>query len=90
MGDTIEIYTKDHCPYCQRAKELLRIKGVAFVEYGISDDPARAEELFHRSQRYNVPEVFAYGHRIGDCSDLFNLDERGLLNALLGLTPAGE
>jgi glutaredoxin len=34
----VEIYTKSYCPFCQRAKELLRIKGVAFIEHDVTTD----------------------------------------------------
>ncbi|NIQ94509.1 MAG: glutaredoxin 3, partial [Desulfuromonadales bacterium] len=36
----IEIYTKDYCPFCHRARELLNVKGAAFTEYDITEDPA--------------------------------------------------
>jgi glutaredoxin len=40
----VEIYTKAHCPYCERAKELLRIKEVAFIEYVINGNQQLVEE----------------------------------------------
>ena len=55
---TMEIYTKSYCPYCRRAKELLRIKGVEFIEYDVTTDPAREQEMRPRSGRTTVPEIF--------------------------------
>lgn len=81
----IEIYTKSYCPYCDRAKELLRIKGATFTEYDVTTDPAGEREMRARSGRETVPEIFVDGRLLGGCADLFELDERGQLDALLGL-----
>jgi glutaredoxin 3 len=80
---SVEIYTKSHCPYCWRAKELLRIKGIDFQEYDITNDPARTQEMIERSGQQTVPEIFIHGKLIGGCGELFELDEQGLLNSLL-------
>jgi len=85
--ESVEIYTKSHCPYCWRAKELLRIKGVDFLEYDITQDPSRAREMIERSGRETVPEIFIDGELIGGCVELFELDEQGQLNRLLKLSP---
>ncbi|WP_305042943.1 glutaredoxin 3 [Geoalkalibacter sp.] len=82
----VEIYTKSYCPYCKRAKELLRIKGVSFVEYDVTDDPRKEQEMRGRSGRETVPEIFVDGRLVGGCSDLFDLDEKGELDELLGLS----
>ncbi len=88
---SVEIYTKNHCPYCWRAKELLRIKGVLFQEYDIANDRPRAKEMAERSGRETVPEIFIEGKFIGGCDELFELDEQDLLNRLLEIRkPAGE
>jgi glutaredoxin 3 len=83
MSSPVEIYTKAYCPYCQRAKELLRIKGVLFVEYAIDHDAARAAEMIQRSGRATVPEVFIGNRCIGGCAELFEFDESGELDQLL-------
>ncbi len=85
----VEIYTKSYCAYCKRAKELLRIKGVSFTEFDVTDDPVKEREMRERSGRDTVPEIFVDGRLIGGCSDLFDLDEKGELDAILGLTPPG-
>ena len=90
MNAKIEIYTKVYCAYCQRAKDLLRIKGVTYVEYDITDDQHRAAEMQQRAQLQAVPGIFINDSLIGGCADLFDLDERGVLDALLGLPPAAE
>ncbi|MDH3455123.1 MAG: glutaredoxin 3 [Desulfuromonadales bacterium] len=85
MSAKIEIYTKVYCAYCQRAKELLRIKGMSFIEYDITDDQLKAVEMQRRSQRQTVPGIFINETPIGGCTELFDLDERGVLDSLLGL-----
>jgi len=88
MSVKVEIYTKIYCAYCQRAKELLRIKGVNFVEYDITDDHFKAAEMQQRSLQQTIPGIFINDAPVGGCSDLFELDERGVLDALLGLNLA--
>jgi glutaredoxin 3 len=81
----VEIYTKGYCPYCRRAKELLQLKGIMFVEYDVTDDPGRAREMKERSGRQTVPEIFIEGELVGGCDDLFELEEKGALDRILGL-----
>lgn len=92
MSVKIEIYTKSYCAYCVRAKRLLRIKGVNFAEYDITDDALKAAEMQQRSQRETVPAIFINDIAIGGCAELFDLDERGELDLLLGIVnqPAGS
>lgn len=79
----IEIYTKNYCPYCHRAKELLKIKGVNFTEYDVSQDPEKEAEMLQRSGRSTVPEIFINDQLIGGCDELFSLDETGALAPLI-------
>lgn len=79
----VEIYTKNYCPYCTHAKDLLRIKGIDFVEYEVTEDAAKEQEMRERSGRKTVPEIFIGGQLAGGCSELFDLDERGELDRLL-------
>lgn len=78
MNARVEIFTTPHCLYSQRVKELLRIKGVKFVEHDITD--TRFETVERRRQ---VPEIFINDMLIGGCNELFDLDECGELDALL-------
>lgn len=79
----VEIYTKPYCPYCERAKELLRIKGIAFIEYVINGDPMHLAEMRRRGAGDTFPGVFIADRLIGGCSELFDLDECGALDHLL-------
>ena len=82
----IEIYTKLYCAYCDRAKELLHIKGVNFVEYDITDDRVKAAEMQQRAQSQKVPGIFINDTPIGGCLELFDLNEKGDLDTLLGFS----
>lgn len=79
----IEIYTKDYCPYCHRAKELLSLKDADFIEYDISDNPEKGSQMRQRAQRHTVPQIFIDDQHIGGCDDLFALDTAGQLDPLL-------
>jgi glutaredoxin 3 len=80
----VEIYTKFLCPYCTRAKALLKDKGVAIEEYDITmGGPKRAEMLERASGRTTVPQIFIDGRHIGGSDDLAALDRAGGLDPLL-------
>ncbi|PLX88901.1 MAG: glutaredoxin 3 [Desulfuromonas sp.] len=79
----IEIYTKDYCPYCHRAKRLLSDKGAVFIEYDLVAQPALAPQMESRAQRRTVPQIFIDDRHIGGCDDLFALDQAGQLDPLL-------
>lgn len=79
----IRIYSKDYCPFCSRAIELLKIKGVSYSIIDVADDANREEEMRHRSGRTTVPQIFIGPRHVGGCDDLFALDEQGKLDQLL-------
>jgi glutaredoxin 3 len=86
MQPNIEIYTWQSCPFCIRAKALLKKKGVEFTEYSIDgDEQARAEMSERSNGKRSVPQIFIDDAHIGGCDDLHDLDDRGKLNALLGI-----
>ena len=80
----IEVYTTSYCPYCTRAKSLLRSKGVAFEEIDVSRDPALREKMIELSGgRRTVPEIFINGKIIGGYDELRALEDEGGLDPLL-------
>jgi glutaredoxin 3 len=80
----IEIYTKLFCPFCMRAKRLLRRKGVSFEEVDVTMKPtARAAIRARAGGAYTVPQIFIDGQHIGDCDRLHALDAKGELDPLL-------
>jgi glutaredoxin 3 len=80
----VEIYSTQICPYCVRAKDLLKRKGVTPVEYKVDNDDARRDEMLARSGgRRTVPQIFIDGVHVGGCDDLHALDARGELDRML-------
>ena len=79
----IEIYTTSWCPYCERARALLRAKGVAFEEISIEADPSQREVMIRRSGRRSVPQIFINGVHLGGSDELHALDAAGGLDPLL-------
>lgn len=80
----VEIYTTPICGYCHAAKRLLGEKGVAFEEIDVMRHPERRAEMTDRSGGgRTVPQIFVDGAPIGGCDDLYALERRGALDALL-------
>lgn len=77
------VYSKDHCPYCDRAKQLLSHKQVKFEEIRIDLDPAQAQIMMERSQRRTVPQIFINDQHVGGFDDLWALEQSGQLDPLL-------
>ncbi len=84
---TIEIYTWRTCPFCQRAKALLDSKGVKYTEYQIDgDEDARAKMIERTGGARSVPQIFVdTSLHIGGSDDLYALESKGELDAILGL-----
>lgn len=81
----IEIFTKEWCPYCKKAKALLRIKGVEYDEVDITNDYAMQQRMIERSGRRTVPQVFLDGKSVGGYDDLAHLNAVGELDRVLGI-----
>jgi glutaredoxin 3 len=80
----VEIYTTTICPYCVRAKALLKRKGAAFEEINIETDDSLRETMMARSGgRRTVPQIFIDDRHVGGCDDLYALDRNGELDRVL-------
>lgn len=80
----IKIYTTPICPYCVRAKALLRKKGAPFEEVDVfMDADARAEMEDKANGRRSVPQIFIGEKHVGGCDDLYALESQGQLDPLL-------
>lgn len=82
---TIEIYSKDWCPYCSKAKSLLKSKQLEYQEIDITSDVALEEIMIQRSNRRTVPQIFIRGQSVGGYDDLAQLNATGKLDKLLGI-----
>ncbi len=80
----VEIYTTPICPYCHRAKGLLKKKGQAFTEIDVMMRPGARQQMMDRAGgRHTVPQIFIDGQHVGGCDELHALDAQGKLDALL-------
>ena len=80
----VEIYTKDWCPYCVRAKRLLDQLDAEVVDYPVDRGGETKSEMVQRAGgRTTVPQIFIDGRHIGGCDDLFELHQSGKLASLL-------
>ena len=81
----IVMYATEVCPYCVRAEQLLRRKGVTDIEkIRVDLDPSRREEMLARSNgKRTVPQIFIGDFHVGGCDDLHELDRQGKLDGLL-------
>lgn len=85
MAAQVEVYVTNYCPYCTRAKGLLKRKGVEFKEIDVTDDHDKREWLIKTTGRRTVPQIFIDGVSVGGSDDIYALDREGKLDALLKL-----
>ncbi|TAF12180.1 MAG: glutaredoxin 3 [Nostocales cyanobacterium] len=84
MTTKVEIYTWTTCPFCIRAKSLLRDKGVDFLEYNIDGDEVARNKMAQRANgKRSLPQIFINDNHIGGCDDIYALDRQGKLDHLL-------
>lgn len=82
MSDII-IYTTNVCPYCVKAKMLLQKKGAQYQEIDVQDDAVRQDMIEKAGGKRTVPQIFIKGQHVGGCDDLYDLEQKGELDALL-------
>jgi glutaredoxin 3 len=81
---SVTIYTTPICPYCARAKSLLKKKGAAFDEVDVMMDNKARDEMQERSGgARTVPQIFIGDTHVGGSDELAALDREGKLDALL-------
>jgi glutaredoxin 3 len=80
----VVMYTTQVCPYCVRAKALLKQRGVVAIdEIRVDMDPSARTRMVELTGRRTVPQIFIGETHVGGCDDLFALDQRGGLMPLL-------
>lgn len=79
----VQMYASDWCPYCSRARRLLKSKGVAFEEIDIDMRPEARAEMVARSGRDTVPQIFIDDVHIGGSDELLAREAAGTLDPLL-------
>ena len=80
----VKMYTTQTCPFCIRAKALLKERGVeAIDEVRVDQHPAERDTMVQLTGRRTVPQIFIGSTHVGGCDDLVALDQRGGLLPLL-------
>jgi glutaredoxin 3 len=83
----VKMYSTSSCPYCHRAKALLRQRGVEGIEeIRIDEEPGARATMIELTRRYTVPQIFIGDTHVGGCDDLIALDRAGGLEPLLAGT----
>ena len=81
---TVKMYTTAVCPYCVRAKQILKAKGVEQIEeIHVDTAPDQREHMMQITGRRTVPQIFIGQTHVGGCDDLMALDAQGGLVPLL-------
>lgn len=80
----VKMYTTAVCPYCVRAKQLLKARGVAHIEeVRIDLQPSERDRMMALTGRRTVPQIFIGETHVGGCDDLMALDSQGALLPML-------
>ena len=81
---SVKMYTTAVCPYCIRAKQILKAKGVESIdEVRVDMQPQERMKMMQITGRRTVPQIFIGETHVGGCDDLMALDSRGGLVPLL-------
>jgi glutaredoxin 3 len=81
---SVKMYTTAFCPYCIRAKQILKARGVEEIdEIRIDVEPQERMKMMEITGRRTVPQIFIGDTHVGGCDDLMALDSRGGLMPLL-------
>jgi glutaredoxin 3 len=80
----VKMYSTQTCPFCIRAKALLKQRGVDTIEdLRVDLQPQLRDTMVQATGRRTVPQIFIGDTHVGGCDDLFALDARGALLPLL-------
>ena len=80
----VTMYTTAVCPYCIRAKQILKAKGVDHInEIRVDAQPQERMKMMEITGRRTVPQIFIGDTHVGGCDDLMALDSQGGLLPLL-------
>ncbi|KQW65428.1 MULTISPECIES: glutaredoxin 3 [unclassified Methylibium] len=83
-SSTVKMFTTQVCPFCIRAKALLKQRGVEQIEeIRIDLDPVQRDAMMQATGRRTVPQIFIGDTHVGGCDELIALDQRGGLMPLL-------
>ncbi|MBE9248046.1 glutaredoxin 3 [Dolichospermum sp. LEGE 00240] len=85
MAARVEIYIWTTCPFCMRAKNLLKSKSIDFIEYNIDGDEIARDKMSQRANgKRSLPQIFINDVHIGGYDDIYTLDRQRKLDEMLG------
>lgn len=79
----VKVYSTNYCPYCTRAKQLLKSKNIAFQEIDLTNDTELREKISNQTGHQTVPMIFIGDQFIGGFDNLNSLSQKGELDAML-------
>jgi len=79
----VVMYSTAYCPFCVRAKQLLKSKGVDFQDIAVDHDYQLRQEMMRKSGQRTVPQIWIGDHHVGGCDELFALERAGELDVML-------
>jgi glutaredoxin 3 len=86
----VKMYTTAVCPFCIRAKQILKARGVETIdEVRVDANPQERMKMMEITGRRTVPQIFIGDTHVGGCDELMALDSQGGLLPLLNGTAAG-
>ena len=81
---SVKMYTTAVCPYCIRAKQILKARGVDQIEeIRVDTNPGERIKMMESTGRRTVPQIYIGSTHVGGCDDLVALDARGELAKML-------
>ena len=83
MAPDVKMYTTTYCPYCVRAKHILKKRNVAFEEIDVTRDHEKRVWLTKVTGQRTVPQIFIDGEPIGGSDELYEMDRSGELEKRL-------
>ncbi len=81
--DPVKIYTTSYCPFCVRAKNFFKSKGIPFEEINMDGKDQELESLKKKTGLRTVPQIFIGENLVGGFTDLAELDAKGELEAMI-------
>ncbi len=80
----IIIYSRETCPFCIQAKNLLQAKNVSYQDIDVEKNPEKMEEMIKKAEgETSVPQIFVDNKRIGGCNELYALEDKGELDVII-------
>jgi glutaredoxin 3 len=80
----VVMYCTEVCPYCVRAEQLLKRKGISAIEkIRIDLQPEMRDLMIEKTGRRTVPQIYINGEHVGGFDDMAALDRAGKLDVML-------